>query len=317
MLLTVLSVPECPNVDLLLARLSAVLGSSEISPKVIVIEDEEEARRWHMPGSPTLLIDGVDPFAGEADRPSLSCRLHRGPDGGVSGTPSVAELRSVLVGSDAASDASPVRGLLDRGGRGRLAPPARGLRAVQQAIVRAFALDGRPPTPDHLDEVARRFGRTGTEVVRDLACEDFVTLDDDGGIRACYPFSAPPSRHRVHIDSGPSVFAMCAIDALGIPVMLRRSGSVATTDPLTGDPVGMSLDARGTLVEGMDAAVLVGRRGARGPAERICCGVTNIFSSEHSAARWLALNTDVEGHLLTPAAAVDLARAVFGGMLDP
>jgi hypothetical protein len=46
-----------------------------------VIEAEAEAVRAGMHGSPTLLIDGVDPFAEPRARPSLSCRLYRDPAG--------------------------------------------------------------------------------------------------------------------------------------------------------------------------------------------------------------------------------------------
>jgi hypothetical protein len=49
-----------------------------------------------MHGSPTLLIDGQDPFADPDTPSSLSCRLYRAPDGRQQGAPSVADLRGVL-----------------------------------------------------------------------------------------------------------------------------------------------------------------------------------------------------------------------------
>ena len=61
-----------------------------------VISSESEAARWGMPGSPTLLIDGTDPFAEPGQRPSMSCRLYRTVDGRASGAPSVAQLRQAV-----------------------------------------------------------------------------------------------------------------------------------------------------------------------------------------------------------------------------
>ena len=61
--LTVLAVPGCPNAPVLDDRLATVLGAAGVSVSHQVISDEDEAGRWRMHGSPTLLIDGVDPFA--------------------------------------------------------------------------------------------------------------------------------------------------------------------------------------------------------------------------------------------------------------
>ena len=49
-----------------------------------------------MHGSPTLLIDGVDPFAAPGRPSSLSCRLYRDATGHADGAPPVDALRRVL-----------------------------------------------------------------------------------------------------------------------------------------------------------------------------------------------------------------------------
>src|SRR5262249_15913262 len=60
------------------------------------IADEREAAQAGMHGSPTLLIDGVDPFAAPGQPPSLSCRLYRDATGRAEGAPSVEGLRRAL-----------------------------------------------------------------------------------------------------------------------------------------------------------------------------------------------------------------------------
>jgi len=73
--LTVLAVPDCPNALVLERRVAGILdGRPGISVSHQTVSDEDEAARLGMHGSPTLLIDGVDPFADPAQPPSMSCR---------------------------------------------------------------------------------------------------------------------------------------------------------------------------------------------------------------------------------------------------
>jgi predicted DsbA family dithiol-disulfide isomerase len=95
---TVLSVPECPNAPLLEERLAiATAGMAGVRVTRRVIHDEQEAAAVGMRGSPTLLIDGVDPFAAAGEPASVSCRLYRQADGSVAGAPSADALRRALA----------------------------------------------------------------------------------------------------------------------------------------------------------------------------------------------------------------------------
>jgi len=79
--LMVLAVPGCPNAMLLEERLAQVLaGRRDVSVSRQVIEDEQEAARRGMHGSPTILVDGIDPFA-EPGQPAarLASRSRDGP----------------------------------------------------------------------------------------------------------------------------------------------------------------------------------------------------------------------------------------------
>lgn len=95
--LTVLVVPDCPNASVLDERLAEVLADRWwVSVMRRVIDDDEQAARWGMRGSPTLLIDGVDPFADPGVPASVSCRMYRDEGGRLEGAPSVAALRRAL-----------------------------------------------------------------------------------------------------------------------------------------------------------------------------------------------------------------------------
>jgi hypothetical protein len=97
MQLTILAVPGCPNAPVMEDRLAAVLGDrADVPVSTEVISDEDQAARRGMHGSPTLLIDGADPFAEPGQSPSMSCRLYRDESGSLAGAPSVAQLRQVI-----------------------------------------------------------------------------------------------------------------------------------------------------------------------------------------------------------------------------
>ena len=80
--LTLLTVPACPHAAAFEERLAAVLAGY---PGVVLhcreISDEGAAAQAGMHGSPTLLVDGADPFALPGQEPSLSCRIYRDAEG--------------------------------------------------------------------------------------------------------------------------------------------------------------------------------------------------------------------------------------------
>ncbi len=96
--LTLLTVPACPNAAVFEERLAVALAGH---PGAVVhrreVTDDLEAAEAGMHGSPTLLIDAADPFAGPDEPPSLSCRLYRDAAGRTGGAPSVAALRRALA----------------------------------------------------------------------------------------------------------------------------------------------------------------------------------------------------------------------------
>ncbi len=81
---------------------------------------------------------------------------------------------------------------------------------MQQAVLRALASAGAPPTPDELDRAAAGSGATGSEVMTALAEQDYLTLDESNGLRAAYPFSLVPTRHQVVIGGRPTMWSLFA-----------------------------------------------------------------------------------------------------------
>lgn len=102
---TVLTVADCPNGPLIEARLAqALAGRDGVRVTRRKIDTGADAARFGMRGSPTLLIDGVDPFTAAGTPFSVSCRMYRDDDGPLDGAPSVtALLRALQVAEDGAA----------------------------------------------------------------------------------------------------------------------------------------------------------------------------------------------------------------------
>ena len=127
MRITVLTVPDCPNGPVVQERISRALDGRSAEVELVEVVDDEQAVRVGMTGSPTILIDGVDPFAVPGAPASVSCRLYLGPDGTAAGAPSTADLVRVLDAAESAGECDcPPMDAVGRGGQGRPRMPLPG-----------------------------------------------------------------------------------------------------------------------------------------------------------------------------------------------
>jgi hypothetical protein len=163
-----------------------------------------------------------------------------------------------------------------------------------------------------------------TAALAQLHDRDVIRLNELGELRSAHPFSAVPTPHVVEIDRGPTVYAMCAIDALGIASMLRRDINVRSTDPESGEPVNVAIQHGRATWRPPGAVVYVGSTvpGAGSsevcvvPAADRCCTVMNFFSGPATVGAWVARHPDVSGVVLSQDQALALAADIFGSLLS-
>lgn len=197
----------------------------------------------------------------------------------------------------------------------RALPPAE--RRLYHTVLSGFAETGQPPDPDTLERVAAQSGVDASAVLAKLGNLDMV-LTDPGRrlrVRVAYPFSAEPTPHHVAIDGGPTVYAMCAIDALGIPRMLRRSGVATSVEPETEAPIEVLIQDGQVTWQPPNCAVLLGRAAGCVDAATGFCPFINFFTSPRSARAWSARHPNLEVWRLDQDTALRLARRSFGDLL--
>jgi hypothetical protein len=95
---TLLYFDGCPNWELTYARLREALAASGHPDQPITLRTvttPEQAQAEQFGGSPTVLIDGTDPFADSRAAVGLTCRMFTTP-AGLAGAPTVEQLQRAL-----------------------------------------------------------------------------------------------------------------------------------------------------------------------------------------------------------------------------
>jgi hypothetical protein len=142
-----------------------------------------------------------------------------------------------------------------------------------------------------------------------------VWEDGTTQILSAYPFSGQPTAHQVRIEGNSPLYAMCAIDALGIPFMLEQRAMIASSRFVCQQPI--QVEIQDDLIQHAEPVTAVVWRSQR---ERRCtakgrCPFTNFFCDEGHLQRWRAEHPAEQGTVLTLTEAVEVAKAGFGELL--
>lgn len=199
-----------------------------------------------------------------------------------------------------------------------LTPPAQRLHRV---VLTAFAETGQAPLRADLERITCRHDIDPGRALTELTERDLVALDEQGEIRAAYPFSPVPTRHRVTWERGPTVYAMCAVDALGMSAMLGHPVTITSTEPDTGHIVTVQVDHGTARWQPGTAVVFAGTtdssEAACCPSVDRTCGHINFFTTPDAAHAWSTRHPEVTGVVLDHHQALASGIAEFGALLQP
>jgi hypothetical protein len=190
-------------------------------------------------------------------------------------------------------------------------------RAFYQAILRSFAASAGPPDSTWLETTATSFALDAETTLNQLADLDLLVLDPvTGVIQSLYPFSALPTRHVVHLAGGTQVSAMCAVDALGIPFMLGQDAVIASVDPMTDEPIQVTVqDGTATWEPATTVVLTVSLEQIVGTKAETCCPLMNFFASAANAEAYRDRQCQVAGVLLNQEEALERSKRGFGELL--
>ena len=129
-----------------------------------------------------------------------------------------------------------------------------------------------------------------------------VFWDDQGRVVGFWGLAIPEMDHRFHAENGKPMYAWCALDPFLIVPVIGRPARVESKDPVTGEPITMTVTPRG-INDLSPASAVVSFLAPNKPfdfdvIESFCNFVLN-FASHESAERWAA---ERDGIVLLPAA---------------
>jgi NAD-dependent dihydropyrimidine dehydrogenase PreA subunit len=190
------------------------------------------------------------------------------------------------------------------------------LRELHRAGLRRFLATGAPPTARWARHAAAEAGLDATALDA-LAAADAVHVVN-GVVAVAYPFSGTPTPHRVQLDGLPAVYAMCAIDALGLPAMTGRDGQISSADPHDGTPIEVAVHGGTWTWTPASAVVVAGRATGSGTdcgSFEAMCPNTVFHATPQSARAWLARHGGIDAQILDQDTAVECGRLNFGALL--
>jgi hypothetical protein len=191
-------------------------------------------------------------------------------------------------------------------------PPA--IRELHRAVLRGFRDSGQVHRDD-LDPTAAALGVDLEDGLHQLGIADLVHTAPDGQIEIAYPFSRGRTGHIVHLTGHPLVAAMCAIDALGIPLMTGSDGVIDSADPDTGTPIRIHRRSDDWIWQPDTAVVVIAHTDCCGTLADTVCGSITFHTDQHHAQSHLDNHPELRGHIVGQAEAIVLADYAFRPLL--
>jgi hypothetical protein len=147
---------------------------------------------------------------------------------------------------------------------------------------------------------------------------DLLSLNPIGEtVLAAYPFSSVPTPHRVRL-TNQEVFALCAVDALGIPAMLGETAEISS--PCAHCESKVEVQAHpDNLSQHHPSEIVVWFP----ESEDDCCPVAqsrcpniSFFCAHEHLESWRRANGDPYGVVLSLIEAFEVGREIFGSLLS-
>lgn len=206
----------------------------------------------------------------------------------------------------------------DRCGKQRLVGLTPEERRFYRQILRAF-LEVGSPTITALQQLAAEAGVQVEAALSRLVQKDLIQLHPQRqAIQVAYPFAGYVTPHQVWLSAEHFVYAMCAVDALGIPFMVGRAATIHSCSPRSHEVVRVAVDPIGQVEWApAGAVVLVGWHGTRGIAAERCCPLVHFFPSMNEAEEHVRATSHLQARILSMPEALRLGRSVFEEVLQP
>lgn len=191
--------------------------------------------------------------------------------------------------------------------------------AVRRAILGVYRELGHAPSPEEIAGRADLTVEQADALLRHLAERDLIVLEDERIVGA-YPLTDRATEHRVRLERR-MLYAMCAIDALGVGAMYGIDTALESRCRLCHAPIDVATGDKGRRllrVSPAEALVFaaVGYRG--GCAATSLCTTIAFFCGDAHLSAWRSTQSlEAPWFRLSIDEAFQVGRAIFGPVLAP
>jgi hypothetical protein len=164
-----------------------------------------------------------------------------------------------------------------------------------RGIFRAILTSGEAPAVDELGKVLKASDEEIIRVLDGLEKMDLL-LRKKGTqqIISIYPFSLVPTRHQTILEDGKKLFAMCAVDALGMPNMFDQAVKIVSQCDWCKSEITLDIrDGQVVTRSHPDIQIWNVEKPGEGPDAEICCPVISFFCSAGHFGNWKNENSDL------------------------
>lgn len=188
---------------------------------------------------------------------------------------------------------------------------------IRKYILKCMAKDGKPPSTARIMKGLSISSASDVErTIVKLHNADILCIKD-GRIISAYPFSVARTSHRVIFDDGHEVFALCAIDALGIHSMLNQDTTIISSCTECNQEIKIVIRGGRIILSNPESVVVYVNGGSGcGRVSDTCCPHINFFCSKDELYQWMWLNPEFEnGEVYSLDDALEYGKKIFGNML--
>jgi len=116
-------------------------------------------------------------------------------------------------------------------------------------------------------------------------------------IISIYPLSLKPTQHHITLEDGATLFAMCAVDALGMPIMFNKNVRIASRCEECKQEMVFEVKNGEITFQSHPNAMICSPKSHVYPAAVTCCPLVNFFCCRKHADQWLTNNAGLVGSI--------------------
>ncbi len=167
-------------------------------------------------------------------------------------------------------------------------------KEVLAAVFKAILKSKRAPTVEELTLSLKKSADDVIPVLDSLEQKDLlVRSKGTQRIASIYPLSLAPTKHQVVLEDGKKLFAMCAIDALGVANMFNLDVEAVSQCEWCRQKIDVEIK-NGEVVTTSHTQILIwSPRQRETPAAESCCPLVNFFCSKEHLKEWEVKNADL------------------------